>query len=459
MRRARAVGWLCGALTALAAAPPSALAATSFGTAENQWMPSTTGAEWVYAWSDDTYAPTPTTERYVLSRAAGAGFSLRWTTADLGNPDDAVASEGLVDYQRSDGGLVNLNWNGTVPPPQFPILCAGAASCANTLAGTQYMVIWGARASTLVEPLLKGTAWSTVGGAGNDVVSVNRYVGAERVVVPAFPEGVPAARVDSEITQAGAIGDPYGSGVRTVWWVRGVGPVKVLFRHTGGALQQSALQTTNLSPVPAPPDADYLPFVAGQRQVFRWRNSRHMRAWSRQQLTIGQTANNTTQVDVKSLSGPLRTAGSYIFAKRLSGVTNLALNTASTGSERFPALGPTTVPASRRRHLLTPLDFLTYGLNPVLPAYPSKGQTWAAATSGRDFAVYGVRGASRVAGFARVKVPAGSFNALAVRSTLTQKGVRYGSGVRTAYFAAGRGLVKLTFRHADGSVSTVERVK
>jgi hypothetical protein len=46
-----------------------------------------------------------------------------------------------------------------------------------------------------------------------------------------------------------------------------------------------------------------------------------------------------------------------------------------------------------------------------------------------------------------------------VRSTLTQKGFPFGSGTRTCWFAPGKGLVKLTFAHRDGSVSTVELVK
>jgi hypothetical protein len=46
-----------------------------------------------------------------------------------------------------------------------------------------------------------------------------------------------------------------------------------------------------------------------------------------------------------------------------------------------------------------------------------------------------------------------------IRSTLTQSGFPFGSGERTSYFAPGKGLVKLVFKHKDGSVSTVERVK
>ena len=58
-----------------------------------------------------------------------------------------------------------------------------------------------------------------------------------------------------------------------------------------------------------------------------------------------------------------------------------------------------------------------------------------------------------------MKVPAGTFQALVVRSTLKQTGFPFGSGTRTSWFAPNRGLVKLCFQHGDGSVSTVELVK
>ena len=53
--------------------------------------------------------------------------------------------------------------------------------------------------------------------------------------MPAFPMPVTAAKVQTQITQAGALGDPYGSGLRTTWWVYGVGPVKVEFLHSAAA--------------------------------------------------------------------------------------------------------------------------------------------------------------------------------------------------------------------------------
>jgi hypothetical protein len=102
---------------------------------------------------------------------------------------------------------------------------------------------------------------------------------------------------------------------------------------------------------------------------------------------------------------------------------------------------------------------MAWGYNPILPAYPAAGNVWGSSTSGRDFSVYGVSGGTRVVGVQSVTVPAGKFQALVVRSTLTQPGFPFGSGTRTTWFAPDRGLVKLVFRHADGSTSVVELVK
>ncbi len=85
--------------------------------------------------------------------------------------------------------------------------------------------------------------------------------------------------------------------------------------------------------------------------------------------------------------------------------------------------------------------------------------SWTAATPGRDWQADGVAGTSKVLGVQKVKAPGGTFNALAVRSTLAQRGYPWGSGTRTSWFSPGRGLVKLVFRHGDGSVSNVELVK
>jgi len=95
----------------------------------------------------------------------------------------------------------------------------------------------------------------------------------------------------------------------------------------------------------------------------------------------------------------------------------------------------------------------------VLPAYATPGAAWSSDTNGRDYAIYGVTGTTRVVGVQKVKTAAGRFDALVVTSTLRQPGFAFGSGTRTMWFAAGKGLVKLVFRHGDRSVSTVELMR
>jgi hypothetical protein len=438
---------------------PAAAPAASLTDPVDQWLPSADGANWTYEWFDSGYAPMRTKERYIVKQREATAFRLAWTTEGLGNPPGAVESAGEIDYRRTDTGLVNLNWASTPPPPEFPILCAAVAQCANSVAGAHYMLIWGGRSPVLLEPLVRSARWSSLGGAGSDVSSASRYVGRRKVTVPAFPQGVTASVVESDITQAGAIGDPYGSGVRTVWWVRGVGPVKISFRHAGGELTQAELHATNLAPRATPSDADYLPLNRGDKMRFRWRNSKHMRRWSTQQFEVVQNVNNTAQVEVKDLSGPIRVRGAYVFSSRLGGVTNISGFTRAATRATFPRLGPRSQPSDRRRRFFTPFDLMAFGFNPVVPGYPEQGQTWKAQRSSRDHKVFGVLGTSRVLGIRRISTPVGKLRTLVVRTTMTQNGFRFGSGTRTMYFAAGKGLVKLVFRHRDGSVSTAERLR
>ena len=444
------------AAVVLVLALPQAASAQGLADPVDQWLPSADGASWTYEW-DSAFSPAPTRERYTLEEREGLAFRLKWTTADLENPDGAVAAEGQIDYRRTDIGLVNTNWASTPPPGQFPILCASADQCANSLAGTHYMLIWGNRSPVLLEPLVERARWSSLGGVDNDVSTASRYIGQTRIRVAAFPNGVPAARVETQVTQAGALGDPYGSGVRTVYWVRGVGPVKIEFRHGGGELSTAELVETNLVPRALPPDDNFLPLNRGNTFRLRWRNSRHMRGWSTQDFSVAEVVNNSARVDVKNVSGPIRVRGSYLFATRLNGITNLSGATQAASLAKFPQLGPRG--SASRRHFFTPIDLMVFGFNPILPAFPTNGDTWRGTTLSRDYAAFGVTGVTEVLGFTRVQTRFGRLRALAVRSRLTQRGFPFGSGTRTSYFAPGRGLVKLIFRHRDGSVSTVERVR
>jgi hypothetical protein len=452
----RGRGLLVAAVAALAlgvAAPASA----------GGWLPHPADATWTYQWTDSVFNTTPTNESVTVDKkSAGNSFTLDWDTAKAGTPD-GLQSAGSVSFQETNFGIVNTDWTSSPPPASFPILCAAVTQCGNSLAGAYYNLIWGARAPTLFEPLLSGTSWSSSGAAQNDVTSSNDYLGTETITVPAFPQPVVAAKVQSQITQAGALGDPYGSGVRTVWWVYGVGPVKILFQHAGGtgaAVTTVLLQSTNQTPQMPPADSDYFPMQVGLHGTYRWTNKRYFKQKPEvEKFNVDQASNGTAVLKVSSVSGPMKVAGAYQFTTRLDGVTSVASATKAASLVKLPALGPSSAPATKRRHFFTPFDLMTFGFNPVIPAYPVAGDAWSADPKGRDFAVYGVTGSSRVVGIQKVKVPAGTFDALVVSSNLTQPGFKFGSGTRTMWFVAGKGLVKLVFRHRDGSTSTVELLK
>ena len=116
-----------------------------------------------------------------------------------------------------------------------------------------------------------------------------------------------AAKVRTEATQAGALGDPYGSGVRTVWWVFGVGPVKMIFEHAGGSdapITTSELQATNQTPKPAPADANYFPLTKGLKLKYRWTNTKWIKKPSIQVATIDEVVNNSARFTFQHVSGP-----------------------------------------------------------------------------------------------------------------------------------------------------------
>jgi hypothetical protein len=439
-------GWL--------ACSPSALA--------GNWLPHSPDATWTYSWTDSVYAKTPTLEKVTVKEDAGLTFTLEWTTEGLDNPKDSIPSQGTMVFQDTNAGLVSTDWSSTPPPPSFPILCSAPARCPNALTGSLYNLIWGSRAPVLAEPLLKGFTWTSAGGGALDVTSSSTYLGTEPITVPAFPMPVTASKVQTEVNQAGAIGDPYGSGIRTVWWVYGVGPVRIEFDHTGGQnapVTVSELQSTNLQPLPPPGDTQFFPLTKGTVFKYRWTNPAYLPQPEIEQFTVDAVVNNSARFTVKDLSGPIKVVGSYGFAARLDGVTSLWATVKAATKVKFPALGPANAPASKRLHFFTPFDLLTFGYNPILSAYPASGDAWAAAKPSRDFTVFGVTGDTKILGIQSVTVPAGTFDALAVQSTLSQAGFKFGSGTRTEWFAPDKGLVKLVFVHTNGTTSTVELLK
>jgi hypothetical protein len=430
--------------------------------AADDWLPHPEDATWSYVWTDSVYNTVPTKEEVTVEETKGTSFKLAWSTEDQENPTDAPDSVGSVSFQETSAGLINTDWSSNSPPSYFPILCASATRCGNSLASTYYNVIWGGRVPVLASPLLEDTSWASSGGAGNDVASTTDYLGVQQVTVPAFPEPVKAAVVQSDISQAGALGDPYGSGVRTVWWVYGVGPVKVVFEHAGGIVAPvttAELQSTNLTPKAPPSDANYFPLKKGLKAKYSWTNTKWMKKASVESLVIDQVVNSSARFTVKHLSGPIKVAGAYGFTSRSDGVSTIWGTTRAATLSKLPALGPKALPAAKRRHFFTPFDLMTYGFNPIFPAYPDETMTWNGRASGRDFKVYGVTGTAKVLGIQSVKVPAGEFQALVVRTTLKQEGFPFGSGTRTSWFVAGKGLVKLVFEHGDDSTSTVQLLK
>jgi hypothetical protein len=433
------------------------------------WFPHPTNATWEYVWQDSAYNPSGTTEDYTVKNETDAcGWNLAWsspsgtqTQAGQGSNTTLIwPDSGTICFTDQNYGLVNTDWSSTPPPPSEPVLCPWQTDpstgnpCPNSLSSALFNVIWGSRSPVISEPLLKGTTWNSTGGFDNSVTSINQYLGPTVIKVPAFPKGVVAVMIRSQVTQAGALGDPYGSGTRTTWWVEGVGPVLIRFQHAGGSSApetEVTLHKTNLSPGFPPPDQNYFPMRQGMTGVYKWTNPKHLKQPEIEKMSVDAVSNRSERVSFKSVSGPIRAAGVYGFSTRIDGVTQLFGSTSGATLAKLPKLG-------HKRHFFTPFDLMTFGFSPLLPGYPVVGTSWKSGNA-RDLQVYGVNGSTTVVGVRNVTVPAGSFSALVIRSTLSQPGYRFGSGVRTMWFAPGRGLVKLMFRHQDGSTSTVALIR
>ena len=72
---------------------------------------------------------------------------------------------------------------------------------------------------------------------------------------------------------------------------------------------------------------------------------------------------------------------------------------------------------------------MIYGMNPIFTRVSrTRAERWATKNPSRDYSTFGVSGSTTIVGVRRVTVPAGSFDALVVQSTLTQAGFKYGSG-------------------------------
>jgi hypothetical protein len=433
------------------------------------WFPHPPGGRWSYRWSNPTYNPNGTTESVTVagqSGAGGCGWQLAWTgtieiplgtsggTSSGPGPVFQSPDNGTMCFQDQNYGLLNTDWASTPPPVNMPPLCPTSTpsnQCANSLGSALYDVIWGTRSPVIAEPLLQGTTWNATGGGDGSVNSINTYLGVQRISVPAFTAPVAAAVIRSQVGLTGVPGSSFGSGTRTTWWVYGVGPVKLEFDHNDRSVTTAALQSTNLTPHPPPPDRNYFPLSKGLSGTYEWRNSRHFREPEVQRVSISSAGYRAAQFSASSISGPIRARGEYAFSLRVDGLSNTYNWMSGASVAKLPKLG-------HQLHFFTPLDLMIYGFNPVLPAYPVPGTVWRSGNR-RDAAIFGVTGWTKVIGVRRVRVRAGVFQALEIESSLSQRGYRFGSGLRTMWFAPGRGLVKLQFNHADHSVSVIQLVK
>jgi hypothetical protein len=446
------------------------VAASAFGSgaaSADVWWPHPMNAKWSYTWADSSYNPGGTEEAVTVSSERGpqgCGWDLAWGATGTQTGSGSVSGtedSGTICFEDTSAGILNNAWTASPPPSNMPILCPwrvdpeNGEPCGNSLASSLLNVIWGSRAPVLDEPLLLGTSWDSTGGAYVDVESANRFLGMQTVKVPAFSGGVRAAVVSSTIDTRGDLGDPYGSGVRTIWWVYGVGPVKVVFRHAGESVAPVTtveLDSTNLTPVKPPPVQNYFPLTQGLTDTYRWTNPKVLPNPEVEKVTNTIVENRSARFTVQSVRGPLRTAGDAGYTVRNGGVSEIFGTVSAVSRIKFPPLG-------KGLHLFTPFDLMGWGMPQILPAYPVIGSCWSSRRGSAAYQHFGVNGRSCVLGVKTVRVPAGRFRALEVKSVLTQPGYRFGSGVRYSWFAPKRGLVKLVFDHANHSVSTVVLIK
>ena len=148
-----------------------------------------------------------------------------------------------MDFFTTDVGLVNLNYSSTPAPRNFPILCPSAIACGNTIAGHAVPDDLG---HALAGPGRAAGQGHDVdlhrAARSNDVVAANRYIGHERVTIAGVPGRRSTRPRSSRWSRRRARWATRSeSGVRTVWWVYGVGPVQIAFEHTGGETSSSQL--------------------------------------------------------------------------------------------------------------------------------------------------------------------------------------------------------------------------
>ena len=129
--------------------------------------------------------------------------------------------------------------------------------------------------------------------------------------------------------------------------------------------------------------------------------------------------------DVKSVSGPIKVAGAYGFTLRNERADEHLGHDPGRVAREVPAARAESLPESKRPPLLHAVRPHGLRLQPGLPRVSRRRPT--AGTARRPDAtssVYGVTGKAELLGLQTVKVPAGKFQAIVVRTTLKQNGLQ-----------------------------------
>ena len=209
--------------------------------------------------------------------AERAAFTLAWTTLEQGNPPEAPVSVGTVSFQESPAGLINTDWSSGLPPPTFPILSRGEAR-ATTASRAPITSSSGERAPVIAAPVVAQTTWSARG--------VRRARSRARTSTSASspsPCPPPLARLAAKMRSdepgrrdRRPLREWCANGV--VGLRRGAGEDRLRARRRRGAVTTATLVSTNQAAKRPPPDTLWFPFTQGEKQTYRWSNTKHMPA-------------------------------------------------------------------------------------------------------------------------------------------------------------------------------------
>ena len=343
--------------------------------------------------------PTPTNEKVTVKATKGTVHA-RLDDAATRATADAPDSAGTVSFQETSAGSSTRTGRATRRRRRSRSSARPPTQCGNSLASTSTTSSGAAASPVLAEPLLERHDVDDAPAARRTTSRARRGTSARRT--SPCPRSRPPSRrrrCAREITQAGALGDPYGSGVRTVWWVYGVGPVKIDFEHAGGAARRSrrrCSRRTNQTPLPPPADADYFPLDKGSTSTLPLdEHEAHEEACGAGLHVDAGREQHRARVTVKSVSGPIKVAGAYGFTTRRGRRHEpLGRRRSRRRSRKFPALGPSALPKNRAAPFLHAVRPDGLRLQPCHPRRtPTSGTSWSAKRAEpRLSTIFGVTG-------------------------------------------------------------------